>query len=150
MNKVDIRIVRIFNTYGPNMSPDDGRVISNFITQALRGEPLTIYGDGRQTRSFQYIDDLIVALYKMMNTENFIGPVNLGNPEEYSILDISKTIIRLTGSKSKVIFNSLPVDDPLRRRPDITLAKKKLNWEPKVDLENGLKKTIPYFEKSNY
>ncbi|MEM4267910.1 MAG: UDP-glucuronic acid decarboxylase family protein [Candidatus Woesearchaeota archaeon] len=148
MNKVDIRIVRIFNTYGPNMDLNDGRVISNFIMQALLDKPITIYGDGTQTRSFQYIDDLIIGIYKMMNQEGFIGPVNLGNPEEVTIKQLAETIIRLTNSKSKIIHKKLPEDDPVRRRPDITLAKNKLDWEPKIKLEEGLRKTIPYFKES--
>jgi len=147
MNKVDIRIVRIFNTYGPLMDPYDGRVISNFIIQALDNKPITIYGSGKQTRSFQYIDDLLIAMYAMMNQDEFIGPVNIGNPEEYTIIELAEKIIQLTGSKSKLIYNSLPKDDPLMRRPDITLAKEKLAWEPETKLAEGLKKTIPYFEQ---
>lgn len=146
MHKLDIRIIRIFNTYGPKMDPYDGRVISNFIMQALQDKPITIYGDGKQTRSFQYVDDLILAMYKMMNQEGFIGPVNLGNPGEFTILELAKKVIELTSSKSELTFNGLPKDDPVRRRPDISLAKKELGWEPKIKLEEGLKKTIPYFK----
>lgn len=146
-NKVDIRIVRIFNTYGPNMDLNDGRVVSNFIVQALKGEDITIYGDGSQTRSFCYVDDLIDGMIKMMNNTNgFIGPVNLGNPSERTILDFAKLIIKLTNSNSKIIHKPLPSDDPSKRQPDITLAKKELNFEPKVDIEEGLIKTIEYFK----
>lgn len=146
---LDIRIVRIFNTYGPNMHTNDGRVVSNFIVQALKNEPITIYGSGRQTRSFQYIDDLIAGLIKMMeNSDSFMGPVNLGNPEEFTIEELAEKVLRLVpGSKSRIIYNALPGDDPKRRRPDITLAKEKLAWEPKVKLEEGLMKTIEYFRK---
>ena len=147
-NKTDIRIVRIFNTYGPNMDLNDGRVVSNFIVQALKGEDITIYGDGSQTRSFCYVDDLIDGMIKMMNNTNgFIGPVNLGNPSERTILDFAKLIIKLTNSSSKIIYKPLPLDDPSKRQPDITLAKKELNFEPKVDIEEGLIKTIEYFKK---
>jgi UDP-glucuronate decarboxylase len=147
-HKLAIRVIRIFNTYGPNMLPNDGRVVSNFIVQALRGEDITIYGDGSQTRSFQYIDDLIDGMIKMMNNEkNFLGPVNLGNPNEFTIKELAERIIELTGSKSKIIFKELPEDDPKQRQPDITLAKKELNWEPKIQLEEGLIKTIDYFKK---
>ena len=147
-NKVDIRIVRIFNTYGPNMDLNDGRVVSNFIVQALKNEDITIYGDGSQTRSFCYVDDLIDGMIKMMNNTNgFIGPVNLGNPSERTILDFAKLIIKLTNSSSKIIYKPLPSDDPSKRQPDITLAKKELNFEPKVDIEEGLTKTIEYFKK---
>ena len=146
-NKTDIRIVRIFNTYGPNMDLNDGRVVSNFIVQALKGEDITIYGDGSQTRSFCYVDDLIDGMIKMMNNTNgFIGPVNLGNPSERTILDFAKLIIKLTNSNSKIIHKPLPSDDPSKRQPDITLAKKELNFEPKVDIEEGLIKTIEYFK----
>lgn len=146
-NNVDIRIVRIFNTYGPKMDKNDGRVVSNFIVQALKNEDITIYGDGSQTRSFCYVSDLIEGLVKMQNNEEgFIGPVNLGNPSERSILDFAKMIIKLTDSKSKIIHEPLPSDDPVRRKPDISLAKVKLNWEPKVDIEEGLLKTIEYFD----
>ncbi len=148
-NKVAIRIVRIFNTYGPNMHPDDGRVVSNFIIQALKNEPITINGSGDQTRSFQYVDDLIPALIKMMeNKDNFIGPVNLGNPDERTIKELADKILELIPeSKSKIIFNPLPVDDPRRRKPDVSLAKEKLNWQPTVSLEEGLIKTVEYFKK---
>jgi len=146
MNDVDIRIVRIFNTYGPRMHPNDGRVVSNFIVQALRGEDITIYGTGNQTRSFQYVDDLVDGLIKMMNSENFVGPVNIGNPGEFSMLELAEKIIHLTNSKSKIIFMPLPMDDPKQRQPDITLANEKLNWNPTVDLESGLLKTIQYFK----
>lgn len=145
-NNVDIRIVRIFNTYGPNMAPDDGRVVSNFILQALKGEDITIYGDGTQTRSFCYVDDLVDGMIKMMEG-SFIGPVNLGNPSERTILDFAKLIIELTNSKSKIIYKPLPSDDPTQRKPDITLAKEKLGWEPKVNIEEGLLKTIEYFKE---
>ncbi len=144
-----IKIVRIFNTYGPNMHPNDGRVVSNFIMQALQNQDITIYGDGGQTRSFQYVDDLIEALIRMMNSpEDFVGPVNLGNPNEFTILELAEKVIKLTGSKSKLIYKPLPQDDPLQRQPDISLAKEKLNgWEPKIQLEEGLLKTIEYFKK---
>lgn len=145
--KVKIKIIRIFNTYGPNMHPQDGRVVSNFIVQALQGKDITIYGTGLQTRSFQYIDDLVNGMVKMMNCGNeFIGPVNIGNPREFTILELAEMIIRLTGSKSKIIFTPLPADDPAQRKPDITLAKEKLDWEPKILLEDGLKETINYFK----
>lgn len=143
---VDIRIVRIFNTYGPRMSQYDGRVVSNFIVQALSGKPITIYGQGEQTRSFQYVDDLIAGLIKMMDQKKFTGPVNLGNPEEYTIRQLAEKIIELTGSKSNLVFKRLPADDPEKRRPDIRLAQKKLKWQPKIKLEYGLKKTIDYFK----
>lgn len=146
-NKLDIKIVRIFNTYGPQMAFNDGRVISNFILQALRGEKITIYGDGSQTRSFCYITDMIEGLYKMMQNDKFIGPVNLGNPYESTILDLAEKIKKLSKSKSKIIFRKKQVDDPERRNPDISLAKKKLKWKPQVDLETGLKLTINWFKK---
>lgn len=145
-NKVDVRIVRIFNTYGPRMAINDGRVVSNFIVQALRNEPLTIYGDGNQTRSFCYVSDLIQGLIAMMESNNFIGPMNLGNPAECTILDLAKKIIGLTKSSSKIIHKPLPLDDPVRRRPDISLAKEKINWMPETELEKGLLKTIDYFK----
>lgn len=145
--KVKIKIIRIFNTYGPNMHPQDGRVVSNFIVQALQGKDITIYGTGMQTRSFQYIDDLVNGMVKMMNSGNeFIGPVNIGNPREFTILELAEMIIKLTDSKSKIIFKPLPADDPTQRKPDITLAKEKLDWEPKILLEDGLKETIAYFK----
>ena len=145
-NKVRIKIVRIFNTYGPRMHPNDGRVVSNFIVQALRNEDLTIYGEGTQTRSFQYVDDLIDGMILMMNTrEDFTGPVNLGNPVEFTIRELAEKVIQMTNSRSKIIRLPLPPDDPAQRQPDIRLAKKELNWEPKIPLEQGLKKTIEYF-----
>lgn len=144
---IKIKVARIFNTYGPNMHPDDGRVISNFILQALRNEPITIYGDGSQTRSFCYVDDMVDGLIRLMNTpDDFTGPVNLGNPIEISILELAEKIIRMTGSKSKITFKPLPADDPKQRQPLIELAKEKLGWTPEVPLEEGLKKTIAYFE----
>lgn len=145
-NKIDIRIVRIFNTYGPRMLPNDGRVVSNFIVQALKGEPITIYGDGTQTRSFCYVDDLIEAFVKMMEQESIIGPVNVGNPGEFTMLDLANEVLSLTGSASPIIYKELPGDDPKMRKPDISLAKSQLNWEPKIPLQEGLKKTITYFE----
>ena len=148
-NGVRIKIIRIFNTYGPHMNPYDGRVVSNFIVQALKGKDITIYEDGLQTRSFQYVDDLVEAMIRMMATpEDIIGPVNTGNPGEFTMLELAEKVIDLTGSKSRIVFKPLPSDDPKQRKPDITLAKKLLNgWEPKVKLEEGLKKTIAYFEK---
>ncbi|MBU0517533.1 SDR family oxidoreductase [bacterium] len=145
-NRVDVRIVRIFNTYGPRMAENDGRVVSNFIVQALRNQPLTVYGDGSQTRSFCYVEDLVRGMMQMMDTEGFIGPVNLGNPSEFSILDFAQVIIRLTGSKSKIVHKDLPADDPVQRRPNIALAKQKLNWEPSVAVQEGLKDTIDFFK----
>ena len=149
-NSVKIKIIRIFNTYGPRMHPNDGRVVSNFIVQALRNQDITIYGDGSQTRSFQYIDDLLEGMIRMMNTpDNFTGPVNIGNPNEFTIKELALKVIELTGSKSKIIYLPLPEDDPVQRQPDISLAKKMLdNWEPKVQLEEGLLKTIDYFKKT--
>ena len=148
-NKVNIRVVRIFNTYGPRMHPNDGRVVSNFIVQALTNKDITVYGDGSQTRSFCYVNDMIEGLIRMMKgPDDFIGPVNLGNPRESSILELAEMIIRLTGSKSKIIFKPLPQDDPLQRQPDNTLAKEKLQWEPCIDIEQGLKKTIEYFRSA--
>ncbi len=146
-NRVDIRIVRIFNTYGPRMLQDDGRVVSNFIVQALKGQDITVYGEGSQTRSFCYVDDLVDGLVRMMESENFIGPVNLGNPEEYTILDFAKKIVAMTGSKSKIIHQPLPSDDPTQRQPDISLAGAKLGWKPRVSVDDGLKRTIAYFKK---
>ena len=143
-HNLNIRIVRIFNTDGPNMTKNDGRVVSNFVLHALHGEDITVYGDGFQTRSFQFIDDLVEALLKMMNSD-FVGPVNLGNPVELSMKDLASMVIRLTNSSSKIIYNKLPEDDPKRRRPDINLAKSLLDWSPIIDLETGLQKTINYF-----
>ena len=147
-NQVDIKIIRIFNTYGPSMNPADGRVVSNFIVQALRGEDITIFGDGLQTRSFQYVDDLVEGMIRMMNSEDgFLGPVNIGNPNEFTMLELAEAVIALTDSKSKIIHLPLPQDDPKQRQPDISLAKAKLNgWEPKVQLNEGLIKTIAYFK----
>jgi UDP-glucuronate decarboxylase len=147
-NSVNIRVVRIFNTYGPHMHPDDGRVVSNFIMQALKGEPLTIFGDGTQTRSFCYVDDMIEGLIKMMNgPDDFVGPVNLGNPAEYKIIDLAQQIISLTQSTSSIEFHPQPIDDPKRRQPDISLAKENLNWEPRINLEEGLKSAVQYFRE---
>jgi UDP-glucuronate decarboxylase len=147
-NGVDVKIVRIFNTYGPRMAMNDGRVVSNFIVQALRGEDITIYGDGSQTRSFCYVDDLIEGMTRMMDTpEGFTGPVNLGNPEEFTIRGLADTVIRMTRSRSKITFKPLPQDDPVQRRPDIALAEAMLKWQPKVSLEEGLKQTIAYFKQ---
>lgn len=148
-NKVNIKIARIFNTYGPNMDPDDGRVISNFIVQALRGEDITIYGSGKQTRSFQYVDDLIEGMIRLMDTgKDITGPINLGNPHEFTMLKLAETVLKLTDSKSKISYHPLPADDPIQRQPDISLAKANLNgWEPTIQLEDGLKQTIDYFKK---
>lgn len=146
-NNVRIKIIRIFNTYGPRMHPNDGRVVSNFIVQALKNEPITIFGDGTQTRSFQYVDDLLEGMIRMMRSDdNFIGPVNIGNPNEFSMLELAKEVVELTNSKSPLVFKPLPADDPTQRQPDISLAKKELNWEPKVQLREGLVKTINYFD----
>lgn len=146
-NKVNIRVIRIFNTYGPRMHPYDGRVVSNFIVQAISAQDITLYGDGMQTRSFGYVDDLIDGMMAMMNgPDNFIGPVNLGNPNEFTVLDLAKLVIELTGSKSKIVHLPRPSDDPSQRRPDISLAKKQLNWEPKIALREGLTRTIQYFK----
>ncbi len=143
-----IKVARIFNTYGPRMHPNDGRVVSNFIVQSLKGEDITVYGDGQQTRSFCYVDDLIEGLIRLMNTaDDFTGPINLGNPGEFTILELAQKIIDITGSKSKIVFKPLPQDDPLQRRPDINLAKEKLNWQPVVKLEQGLKNTVEYFDR---
>lgn len=145
-NNVRIKIARIFNTYGPKMNLNDGRVVSNFIVQALQGKDITIYGDGSQTRSFQYVDDLLDGIIKLMDTpDNFVGPVNLGNPSEFTINSLAEIVIKMTGSKSKLIHLPLPQDDPKQRKPDITLAKKELSWEPTIRLETGLEKTIEYF-----
>ncbi|OGM01999.1 hypothetical protein A3K72_01300 [Candidatus Woesearchaeota archaeon RBG_13_36_6] len=145
-HKAKVKIARIFNTYGPKMQGNDGRVVTNLINQALNNKDMTIYGDGKQTRSFCYVDDMIEGIYKMMNF-NFIGPVNLGNPDEFSVLGLANIIKRLTNSKSKFVFKPLPEDDPIRRRPDISLAKREFGWEPKVGLEEGLNKTIQYFKE---
>jgi UDP-glucuronate decarboxylase len=147
-HRLPIKVARIFNTYGPRMHPDDGRVISNFIVQALRGEPITIYGEGSQTRSFCYVDDLIEALVRLMATdEEFTGPINLGNPREFSIRELADKVLALTGSRSKIVHEPLPIDDPKQRQPDIGLAKAKLDWTPGVQLEQGLNQTISYFDK---
>jgi len=149
-HNLDIKVARIFNTYGPRMHPNDGRVVSNFIVQALKGQDITIFGDGSQTRSFCYVDDLIEGFIRLMNTEpGFTGPVNLGNPGEFTMLELAEKVIELTGSKSKLTFMPLPQDDPKQRQPNIELAKAKLGWEPKVNLENGLIKTIEYFKSLN-
>ena len=149
-HKLEIKVMRIFNTYGPNMHPNDGRVVSNFIVQALKNIDITIYGDGQQTRSFCYVDDLLEGMVRFMKTSSDItGPINIGNPNEFTILELAKKVIELTNSKSKITFNPLPKDDPLQRKPDITLAKDQLNWIPKVQLEEGLLKTIEYFNKIN-
>ena len=147
-HNVDIRIIRIFNTYGPKMAQNDGRVVSNFIVQALKNEDITIYGDGSQTRSFCYVDDLVRGMIALMNTENFMGPVNVGNDGEYTILELAKMILELTNSNSKIIFKPLPSDDPCKRKPDLTLAKEKLNYAPTVHVKDGLTKTIEYFQKN--
>ena len=144
-NDVDIRVVRIFNTYGPRMHPNDGRVVSNFIVQALRGEDLTVYGDGSQTRSFCYVDDLIEGFLRLMEQDATLGPVNLGNPGEFTMLELAEWVLRLVGGPSKIIHEPLPADDPKQRRPDITLAREHLQWEPTVELEEGLRRTIEYF-----
>jgi UDP-glucuronate decarboxylase len=146
-NRVRIKIIRIFNTYGPRMHPNDGRVVSNFIVQALKGNNITVYGEGNQTRSFQYVDDLIAGMTKMMATgDDFTGPVNIGNPGEFTILELAKKVIDIIGSKSKIVYEKLPQDDPMQRQPDISLAKEKLNWEPKIKLDEGLRSTISYFD----
>jgi UDP-glucuronate decarboxylase len=144
---VRIKIIRIFNTYGPRMLANDGRVVSNFVVQALNNEDITIYGSGQQTRSFQYVDDLIEGMVRMMDTDDdFVGPVNIGNPHEFTILELAEKIIRMTGSKSKIVFKPLPHDDPKQRQPNISLAKEKLNWEPKVELDEGLRHMVEYFK----
>ena len=146
-NNVKIKIIRIFNTYGPRMHPNDGRVVSNFIVQALQNKDITIFGDGTQTRSFQYCDDLIEGMLRTMATgDDFTGPVNIGNPNEFTMLELAEKVIKLTKTKSKIVFEPLPADDPMQRQPDISLAKEKLNWEPKIQLEEGLTKTIEYFK----
>lgn len=147
-NKVNIKVARIFNTYGPRMHPNDGRVVSNFVIQALKGEDITIYGDGSQTRSFCYIDDLVKGIILLMDSNDSItGPVNLGNPDEFTILELAEKVIGLTGSRSKIINKKLPSDDPTRRKPDISIAKNELSWNPEINLETGLNKTIQYFDK---
>ncbi|MBE6091633.1 MAG: SDR family oxidoreductase [Selenomonas ruminantium] len=146
-NGVDIRVIRIFNTYGPRMNSSDGRVVSNFIVQALRGENITVYGDGTQTRSFCYVDDLIDGMVRMMEAENFTGPVNLGNPREFTMLELAEKVIQLTDSKSRIVHEPLPSDDPMQRRPVIDLAREKLGWQPTIELEKGLKRTIAYFRE---
>lgn len=147
-NNVNIKIIRIFNTYGPKMHPNDGRVVSNFIVQALQNHDITVYGKGNQTRSFQYVDDLVEGMIRLMNSrDGFTGPVNVGNPNEFTILELAQKVIELTGSKSKIIYKPLPSDDPMQRQPDISLAKKELDWAPKVQLEEGLIKTIDFFKK---
>jgi UDP-glucuronate decarboxylase len=146
-HKLEIRLARIFNTYGPRMDPGDGRVVSNFITQALRGDPLTIFGDGKQTRSFCYVDDLVEGLLRLMDQDETCGPVNLGNPGEFTMLELAEKVLKLTGSKSKLTHEPLPADDPQQRCPDIARAKKLLKWSPQVPLEEGLKKTIPYYRQ---
>jgi len=148
-HQLDIKVIRIFNTYGPRMHPNDGRVVSNFIVQALRGEDITIYGDGRQTRSFCYVDDLVEGMLRMMETEKgFTGPINLGNPGEFTMLELAEKVISLVGTKSKLVFKALPQDDPKQRKPNIDLAQSKLDWSPKVHLDDGLKETIAYFRKT--
>lgn len=149
-HKVDIRVVRIFNTYGPNMQINDGRVVSNFIVQALKNEDITVYGDGKQTRSFCYVSDLVRGMIDFMNQEQHLGPINLGNDGEFTILELAKKVIQLTHSKSKITFKPLPEDDPLQRKPDLSLARKLINYEPKIKLEEGLIKTIEYFKKRLY
>jgi len=146
-NRVEVRIVRIFNTYGPRMAVDDGRVVSNFIVQALKGEPLSVHGDGSQTRSFCYVTDLVEALVRMMNADGFIGPVNVGNPGEFTILELAEKVLKLTGSRSRIVHGALPQDDPVRRCPDIGLAGEKLGWKPTVSLDEGLPPTIAYFRE---
>jgi UDP-glucuronate decarboxylase len=148
-HNLSIRVVRIFNTYGPRMHPNDGRVVSNFILQALRNHDITVFGDGSQSRSFCFVDDLVDGMFRMMNApDDFSGPVNIGNPNEFSIMELAGKVIGLTGSKSKIIYQPLPEDDPLQRQPDIALAKERLGWEPKIQLEEGLKRTIEYFKES--
>ena len=146
-SQVDVKIVRIFNTYGPRMHPEDGRVVSNFIVAALKGEPITIHGDGLQSRSFCYVTELVDAMYRMMNTENFTGPVNTGNPGEFTMIELAETVLKMTNSSSKLVIVEARPDDPGRRRPDITLAKEKLGWEPEIKLKEGLKPTIEYFDE---
>jgi UDP-glucuronate decarboxylase len=148
-HQLDIKVIRIFNTYGPRMHPNDGRVVSNFIVQALRGQDITIYGDGKQTRSFCYVDDLVEGMLRMMETEKgFTGPINLGNPREFTMLELAELVLSMVGSKSKLVHKPLPQDDPKQRKPDIDLAKARLEWTPKVSLEDGLKETIAYFKRT--
>jgi UDP-glucuronate decarboxylase len=144
-NRVDVRVVRIFNTYAPRMAENDGRVVSNFVAQALRGEPLTVYGDGSQTRSFCFVADLVEGLVRMMGTEDFTGPVNLGNPEEYTMIELAELVLELTGSSSTLVHKELPRDDPKQRQPDITLARERLGWQPSVPVRDGLRQTVEYF-----
>jgi UDP-glucuronate decarboxylase len=147
MNRINIRVVRIFNTYGPRMHPFDGRVVSNFVRQAIKGEDITIFGDGKQTRSFCYVDDLVEVIIRMMNgPDSFLGPVNIGNPDEFTMLELAQLVIELSGSRSRIVHKPLPEDDPMQRKPDITLAREKLGWEPKVKLREGLARTIEYFK----
>ena len=146
-SKIDVKIVRIFNTYGPRMNADDGRVVSNFIVAALRGEPIVIHGDGRQSRSFCYVTELVDALYRMMKTENFTGPVNAGNPAEFTVIELAEKILEMTNSVSKIVNVDAREDDPVRRKPDISLAKQRLGWQPEITLQEGLRPTIDYFEK---
>jgi UDP-glucuronate decarboxylase len=148
-HRLAIKVARIFNTYGPRMHPNDGRVVSNFIVQALKGTDITVYGDGSQTRSFCYVSDLVEALVRLMDTSSdFTGPINLGNPKEFTILQLAETIVRMTASRSKIVFKPLPTDDPVQRQPDISLARRELSWEPKVPLEEGLRETIDYFKRT--
>jgi UDP-glucuronate decarboxylase len=146
-NQVDVKIGRIFNTYGPRMAVSDGRVVSNFIVQALQNTPLTIYGDGGQTRSFCYVSDMVEGLIRLMNSDDFIGPVNLGNPTEFSIADLARLVLEITGSEAEIVYTALPQDDPVQRCPDITLAKEKLKWEPVIPLREGLEQTVAYFRQ---
>ena len=147
-HQLEIKVMRIFNTYGPRMHPNDGRVVSNFVVQALKGEPITIYGDGSQTRSFCYVDDLIDGMLRLMDSPaDFTGPVNIGNPREFTMIELAELVLRLVGGKSKLVYKPLPADDPRQRKPDIDLAKKALDWQPKVPLEDGLKETVAYFRK---
>ena len=146
-SQIDVKIVRIFNTYGPRMNPDDGRVVSNFIVAALRGEPIVIHGDGQQSRSFCYVTELVDALYRMMKTENFTGPVNTGNPDEFTVIELAEKVLEMTNSVSKIVKVDAREDDPVRRKPDISLAKQKLGWQPEITLQEGLRPTIDYFEK---
>jgi UDP-glucuronate decarboxylase len=148
-HQLDIKVIRIFNTYGPRMNPGDGRVVSNFIVQALRGENITIYGDGQQTRSFCYVDDLVEGMLRMMNTEKgFTGPINLGNPGEFTMVELAEKVLKIVGGKSKLVNKPLPEDDPKQRKPDISLAQSKLDWTPKVNLDDGLKETVAYFRQT--